>query len=72
MTSDYKGWRIELRPNKAPDADGWRIYVKVVTDTGGSLRTVPLSFQDGRVFTTKEAAEAKGVSLARAWIDREG
>ena len=26
---EYKGWRIELRSSKAPDADGWRAYVTV-------------------------------------------
>ncbi len=65
-------WRIELQRNKAPDADVWWIYVTVVSDTRESVRTVPLSFKDGRVFPTKEEAEAAGVELAKKWIYHEG
>jgi hypothetical protein len=69
---EYKGWRIELQPNKAPDADGWRIYVTVASSTGESVRTMPLFFKDGRAFPTQEAAEAAGVELATVWIDHQG
>jgi hypothetical protein len=72
MSHDYKGWRIELRPNAVPQEPGWRIYVTVVAQTGDSVRTVSLSFRDGRVFPTKEAAETAGVELAKAWIDHQG
>jgi hypothetical protein len=36
------------------------------------MRTVPLSFKDGRVFATEAAAMDSGMQLARAWIDRQG
>jgi hypothetical protein len=69
---EYKGWRIQSRPNKIPDADGWRAYVNVIKDlTDGSLRTVPLSYEDSRSFPTKEVADQAGVTLAKAWIDHE-
>src|SRR5690348_5545572 len=66
---EYKRWRIELRSSKAPDADGWRAYVIVSADQGGSLRTVPLSYKDARLFPTKEAADQAGVRIAKTWIN---
>ena len=45
---EYKGWKIELRSNKATDAEGWRAYVTVSGYQSGSVRTVPLSYKDAR------------------------
>jgi hypothetical protein len=69
---EYKGWQIELRSSTAPDADGWRASVTVSTYQGGSLRTMPLSYKDARLFPTKEAADEAGVRIAKVWIDRRG
>ena len=69
---DYKGWQIELRSSRIPDADGWRAYVTVSAYQGGALRSVPLSYKDARVFPTKEAADEAGLRIAKVWIDHRG
>jgi hypothetical protein len=69
---EYKGWQIEIHTKKAPDTDGWRVYVIVSTAAGASVRTVPLSFKDGRAFATEDDATAAGVQLAKVWIDEQG
>ena len=70
--TDYKGWQIEIQTERAPDADGWRVYVTVSITSGGSVRTVPLSFKDARVFDTEAVATEAGRGLARVWIDGQG
>ena len=70
--SEYKRWEIEIQTERAPDADGWRVYVTLSFADGGSVRTVPLSFKDARVFGTEAAATEAGQELAQAWIDRQG
>ena len=70
--TDYKGWQIEAQTKPAPDADGWRVYVILSFAAAGAMRTVPLSFKDGRVFATEAAATAAGQELAHVWIDRQG
>jgi hypothetical protein len=42
------------------------------TAAAGAMRTVPLSFKDGRAFLTEAAARDAGMQLARTWIDRQG
>lgn len=69
--ADYKGWQIEIQTKKAPDIEGWRVYVMVSRTEGSAVRTVPLSFKDGRTFVSEEAAAAAGLELARVWIDRQ-
>jgi hypothetical protein len=66
---EYKGWQIELRSSRAPDAEGWRAYVTVSASQGGSSRTVPLSYKDARLFPSKEAADEAGIRIAKVWID---
>jgi hypothetical protein len=70
--ADYKGWQIEAQTKPAPDADGWRVYVILSIAAAGAMRTVPLSFKDGRVFATEAAAMDAGMQLAHVWIDRQG
>lgn len=48
METTHKGWRVEIRTNKATDAAGWRVYADVSRDDGGSVRTKPLSFGHSR------------------------
>jgi hypothetical protein len=36
------------------------------------MRTVPLSFKDGRAFATEAAAIEAGAQLAKVWIDKQG
>jgi len=69
---EYKGWRIELRSGKATDAEGWPAYVIVSISQGSSVRTVPLSYKDARLFPTKEAADEAGLRIARVWIEHRG
>jgi hypothetical protein len=69
---EYKGWEIEIHSKKAPDTDGWRVYVIVSTAGAASVRTVPVSFKDGRAFATEDDATAAGAELARIWVDEKG
>jgi hypothetical protein len=70
--TDYKDRRIEIQTKQAPDVEGWRVYVMVSAGTGDAVRTVPLSFTDGRTFKTEQAAATAGLELAWAWIDGQG
>jgi len=72
MTAEYKGCQIEIRTNKAPDADGWRVYADITRHSGGETQTTPVYFRDGRTFPTEAAAEAAGLHTAKAWIDERG
>jgi len=72
MEREYKDWRIAIRANKTPHAEGWRVYANLSYWSGGSVRTKQLYFTDGRTFPTETAAEAAGVQMAKAWIDHEG
>jgi len=69
---EYKGWRIELQSSRAVDADGWRARALVSAQQGSSVRTVPLSYKDARLFPTKEAADEAGLRIAKVWVDRRG
>jgi hypothetical protein len=70
--SEDKGWQVEIHAKRAPDADGWRVYVMVSLGTGDAVRTVPLSFKDSRTFETERAAAVAGLELARVWIEEQG
>ena len=72
LVMEYKGWEIEIHSKKAPDTHGWRVYVLVSIAAGAAVRTVPLSFRDGRAFATEDDATAAGVQLAKGWIDEQG
>lgn len=67
----YKGWRVEIGSRQAPEGGGWRVYVDVTCDDKKSVRSVPLSFKDGRIFPSKNEADAAGAELARVWIDEK-
>jgi hypothetical protein len=72
LVMEYKGWEIAIQSKKAPDTDGWRVYVLVSIAAGAAVRTVPLSFRDGRAFATEDDATAAGAELARIWVDEKG
>jgi hypothetical protein len=67
---DYQGWQVEIQTKKAPDANGWRVYVLLATAVAGAMRTVPLSFKDGRAFATEAGAIEAGAQL-REGLDRQ-
>lgn len=70
MNHAYKGHGIEVNARSAPDVEGrWRVYVTVAYHEGGSVRTTPLSFKDGRIFASEMEAEAAGLALGKAQID---
>ena len=54
METVYKGWRIAVRTKKAADAEEWRVYADVSRDDASRVRMrKPLSFKDGRTFSTE-------------------
>jgi len=67
----YKGWRVEVNSRLAPEGGGWRAYVDVTYDDKQSVRSVPLSFKDGRLFPSKGEADEAGAVMARTWIDEK-
>jgi hypothetical protein len=70
METVYKGWRIAVRTKNAADAEEWRVYADVSRDDASRVRMrKPLSFKDGRTFSTENAAESAALELAKAFID---
>ena len=71
MQQTYKDHSIEVDARPAPDVEGrWRVYVTVTYHEGDSMHTQPLSFKDARTFASKTEAEAAGLALGKAHIDR--
>ncbi len=42
--SEDKGWQVEIHAKRAPDADGWRVYVMVSLGTGDAVRSEPCRY----------------------------
>jgi len=68
----YKGWVAEIKLDAESHRPRWTVRVELTYDDKSSVRSVPLSFKDGRTFSAREEAIAAGESMARVWIDRQG
>jgi hypothetical protein len=62
---------VDLQPRMTGDGTGWYAHVVVMRHEEGLLLLVPLSLKRATVFPTIKDANAAGMALARAWIDRE-